>query len=301
VIVAVTGASGFIGTSLLESLARDGHALRVLSRRPRAGLPGSPDSFAWDPATEPPPESLLGANAVIHLAGEPVAQRWTAQAKRRILESRAAGTRNLVRALAKLERRPAILVSASAIGYYGSRGDEALDETSEPGRGFLPEVCVAWEKEAQAAEALGIRVALVRIGVVLDPRGGALARMLPPFRMGVGGPLGTGNQWMSWIHLADLIGMIRFVAEQRLGGAWNATSPMPVTNAEFSRALGQALRRPAILPAPALALKLAFGEMAEVLLGSQRVLPRAAERAGFRFQYPEVRQAMANLLAPQAR
>jgi hypothetical protein len=206
------------------------------------------------------------------------------------------GTHNLVEAMKKLPRRPSILVCASATGYYGSRGDETLAETSSPGSGFLAETCVAWESEARAAEALGVRVVTVRTGVVLDTRGGALPRMLPPFRMGVGGKLGSGKQWMSWIHLQDLASLFHLALNQPLRGPINGVSPNPVENAEFTRTLAAAVHRPAFLPVPGFALKTLFGEMSEVLLGSQKVLPKAAEAAGFQFRFPQLAPALADLL-----
>ncbi|MGA2722150.1 MAG: TIGR01777 family oxidoreductase [Bryobacteraceae bacterium] len=276
--ITISGASGFIGRHLLKSLATAGHSLRALSRH------------------APPAESLREADVVIHLAGEPIAQRWTAEAKRRIRESRVAGTRHLVEALAKLPRRPQALICASAIGYYGSRGDEILMESSSPGSGFLPELCVAWESEAQAAEAFGMRVVRVRTGVVLDAGGGALQRMLPPFRMGVGGRLGSGRQWMSWIHLEDLARLFQFAVESHVRGPLNAVAPYPVTNSDFTRELARALGRPAVFPIPGFALRLLFGEMADVLLASQRVAPAAAQAAGFRFRFPQLAPALAGLL-----
>ena len=276
--ISISGASGFIGRHLLKSLAKAGHSLDALSRH------------------APAAESLREADVLIHLAGEPVAQRWTAEAKQRIRESRVTGTRNLVEALAKLPRRPESLICASAIGYYGSRGDEVLTESSAPGSGFLPEVCVAWEREAQAAEAFGVRVVRVRIGVVLDAGGGALSRMLTPFRMGVGGRLGSGQQWMSWIHLEDLAALFQFAVESQIRGPLNAVAPHAVTNSDFTRELAGALRRPAVFPVPEFALRLLFGEMADVLLASQRVVPGAAEAAGFRFRFPQLAPALAGLL-----
>lgn len=276
--ISISGASGFIGRHLMKSLAQAGHSLRALSRH------------------TPPAESLREADAIIHLAGEPVAQRWTAAAKQRILDSRVVGTRNLVEALAALPRRPEALICASAIGYYGSRGDEVLTESSAPGSGFLPEVCVAWEREALAAEAFGIRVVRVRTGVVLDANGGALVRMLPPFRMGLGGRLGSGRQWMSWIHLEDLAALFQFAVESQVRGPLNAVAPNPVTNSDFTRELAHALRRPAVFPVPEFALKMLFGEMADVLLASQRVAPAAAEAAGFRFRFPQLAPALESLL-----
>jgi uncharacterized protein len=295
--ITISGATGFIGRRLLKVLASAGHRLHVLSRHAGANMPPGVRLSAWDPmAGEPPRESLESADAVVHLAGEPVAQRWTPEVKRRIRDSRIQGTRHLVEALASLPRRPEVLVSASAVGYYGSRGDERLDESSPPGTGFLPEVCSAWEREAQAAAALGMRVAIIRIGVVLDPKGGALARMLLPFRLGLGGRLGSGQQWMSWIHLADMAEMFRFVLENPVSGVWNGVAPAAVTNSEFTRELARAVHRPAILPVPAAALKVLLGEMSVVLLESQHIAPRAAQAAGFRFRFPGLGLALEELL-----
>ncbi len=290
--ITLTGATGFVGSRLLAKLVADGHRVHVLGRRRSPKLPGSVAFSEWSAASEPPPESLAGADAVIHLAGEPVAQRWTAEAKARIRNSRVEGTRLLVDALARQPRRPAVFVCASAIGIYGSRGDEILTETSTAGQGFLAEVVTDWESAAHAAEPLSIRVVLLRLGVVLG-HGGALAKMLPPFRFGVGGRIGSGRQWMSWIHADDAIALILFALENSaLRGPVNATSPQPVTNLEFTHELAAALHRPAIFPVPPVALKLLFGEMAGVLLGSQRVLPKMAEASGFQFRYPELRPAL---------
>ncbi len=295
--IAITGASGFIGRRLLKILAKDGHKLHVLSRHAGTNLPNGVRLSVWDAMKGPPPlDALRDATAVIHLAGEPVAQRWTADAKRRIRDSRVLGTRHLVAALEQLPQRAEVLLSASAIGYYGSRGDEILTEDSPPGAGFLSEVCAAWEKEAAAAEALGVRVTRLRVGMVLDPRGGALQRMLPPFRLGLGGKLGSGSQWTSWIHLEDLAALFRFALDRPAGAVLNAVAPNPVTNSHFTRELSAALRRPAIFPVPALALRAIFGDMAEVLLASQRVVPQAAQAAGFQFRFPQLAGALANLL-----
>jgi uncharacterized protein (TIGR01777 family) len=271
--IAITGASGFIGRRLLEAM--NDHELTALQR----GAPA--------------PE---GAEAVIHLAGEPVAQRWTAAAKDRIRESRVGGTRRLVDSFGRLQPPPRVLICASAIGYYGSRGDEVLTEDAAPGSGFLSEVCVAWEREADRARALGIRVVKFRTAMVLGPSGGALAKMLPAFRFGLGGPLGDGRQWMSWIHREDLINLIRYAVEQPISGAVNACAPEPVTNAEFTRVLARAVRRPAVLRMPAFGLRLLFGEMAEMLLDSQRVIPAAAQNAGFSFVYNELEPALRNVV-----
>jgi uncharacterized protein len=294
--ITISGASGLVGRRLLGVLGKAGHRLQVLSRHKGINLPEGVRLSQWDAASLPPVESLEGADVVIHLAGEPVAQRWTAEAKRRIRDSRVESTRNLVEGLSRLARWPEALACVSAIGYYGSRGDEVLAESSPPGTGFLPEVCVEWERAAAQAATFGMRVAIIRIGVVLDPAGGALGRMLPPFRAGVGGPLGSGRQWMSWIHAGDLAELFRFVVEDSLEGIFNGAAPFPVTNRDFTRELARTLRRPAILPVPAFGLKLLFGEMAQILLESQRVAPRAAESAGFRFRFPQLAGALADLL-----
>ncbi len=294
--ITISGASGLIGRRLLKALGASGHALHILSRHAGTNVPNGVRLSPWDPAKAPPRESLEAADAVVHLAGEPVAQRWTPEVKRRIRESRVEGTRRLVEALAGVSRKPAVLVCASAIGYYGDRGDELLDESAPPGSGFLPEVCVAWEREAQRAAAVGLRVALIRIGLVLDPRGGALRRMLPPFRFGIGGRLGSGQQWMSWIHIEDLVELFRFAIDQPVSGPLHGTAPEPVRNLEFTRELAAALRRPALLPVPRLALWALFGEMAGVLLESQRAVPQAAEAAGFRFSHRQLGPALADLL-----
>jgi uncharacterized protein (TIGR01777 family) len=295
----ITGGTGFIGRRLVERLLADEQRVHILGRSLKKGLAPQVELSLWDAMEgEPSAESFASADAVIHLAGEPVAQRWTPEAKRRILVSRVEGTRRLVEALSRVTERPRVLVCASAIGLYGSRGDEVLTETSSPGTGFLTEVCQEWEQMADLAEPLGIRVAKVRIGVVLGMGGGALAQMLPPFKMGLGGKLGSGEQWMSWIHLDDLVSLIRFAAERsELRGPVNATSPNPVRNAHFSQILARVLRRPAFLPVPAIGLRILFGEMAEVLLASQRVLPKAAEAAGFTFKFAELMPALRDLFS----
>ena len=276
-IVALTGASGFIGRALAGRLTAAGHDVRPVKLRE--------------------PQAVPACGAVVHLAGESVAQRWTPEAKQRILASRTDGTCRLIAELEKLPAPPRVLVCASAIGFYGSRGDEILDERSAPGEGFLAEVCVELERAVDQAAALGIRVAKLRIGVVLGPGGGALARMIPAFRLGVAGRLGSGRQWMSWIHLDDLGKLIEFaLGHEGISGPVNATAPNPVTNAQFTAELARTLKRPAFVPAPAFALKLMFGEMASMLLEGQRVLPRGALEAGFSFGYPELGPALRNLL-----
>jgi uncharacterized protein len=295
--IVITGASGFIGRRLLKTLGQGGHSLHVLSRHQGTNLPPGVRLSGWDPVKGAPPEDTLrDADAVIHLAGETVAQRWSGEAKRRIRDSRIIGTRNLVEGISKISRKPAVLICASATGYYGTRGDEALTESAAAGSGFLAETCVEWEREALAAEALGVRVAPIRTGMVLDPRGGALQRLLPIFRLGIGGKLGSGKQWIPWIHLDDLANLYAFALENPVRGALNGTAPNPVTNAEFTRVLASAVHRPAILPVPAFAMKLLYGEMAQILFDSQRVLPHVAENMGFGFRFPQLPGALLNLL-----
>jgi uncharacterized protein len=272
--IAITGANGLIGTRLRERLVETGNKTLAIPRD--APLPA--------------------CDALIHLAGEPVAQRWTEAAKKRIYNSRVEGTRQLVRALSAQGQRPRVLVCASAVGYYGSRGDQILSEASSPGTDFLAQVVVDWEDAARKAESLGVRVVSLRFGAVLGP-GGALAKLLPPFRFGVGGRLGSGHQWMAWIHIEDVVNLILFAVNfAAIRGAVNATAPHPVTNEEFTHRLAMALHRPAIFPVPAFALRLLLGEMSEMLLASQRVLPTIAKSAGFRFQYPDLQSALENLL-----
>lgn len=300
--IAITGASGFLGRRLVERLAASGHDLHLLGRSSggRTTAPAGARRFVWQPMEGPPgTDALAGCHAVIHLAGEPVSQRWSAEVKRRIRESRIIGTRNLVTgiAAAPAASRPAVLVSASAVGYYGDRGDEVLTESSAPGSGFLPEVCAQWEQEALTAQtAAGTRVALIRTGLVLGIGGGALEKMLPPFRLGFGGRLGSGRQWMPWIHIDDLCALFTFAALQSINGPLNGAAPNPVSNRDFTRALGRALFRPAIVPVPRLAVELMFGEMAQIVFASQRAVPRAAEAAGFRFTYPELGPALESVL-----
>ncbi|MDQ6699589.1 MAG: TIGR01777 family oxidoreductase [Acidobacteriota bacterium] len=292
----ISGGSGFIGRRLVDSLLQDGHYVSVWSRTPGKETRAAVGSFFWDPMSgEPASESLEDFDAVVHLAGEPVAQRWTPEVKRKIRDSRVQGTQNLVHAISTLKRRPSVLICASAIGYYGDRGDEIVTESSSPGKGFLPEVCIEWEKQADLAQALGMRVAKIRIGVVLGRDGGALAKMTPAFRSFVGGKVGSGRQWMSWIHVDDIVGMLRYAIDRPISGVLNGTAPAPVTNAEFTRGLADALHRPAVISVPGFAVKALFGEMGGVVLASQRVLPKAAEAAGFQFQFPEVRAALKNI------
>jgi uncharacterized protein (TIGR01777 family) len=290
--ITLTGGTGFVGSRLMRFLRQEGHEPVVLSRHAEGPL-------GWDPASRPPdPAAFEGSGAVIHLAGEPVAQRWTPEVKRRIQDSRVLGTRNLIRTLAELPRKPEVLIAASAVGYYGSRGDEILNEQSAAGSGFLARTCVEWESASALAAGLGMRVVQLRIGVVLGPGGGALQTMLPPFRAGLGGPLAGGGMWMPWLHLDDLCRLILHCLDtQGLSGPVNAVAPQAVRNAEFTAALGMALRRPAFFPVPEFALRLLYGEMADVVLGSQRVVPAAAEASGFRFTFPSVDDALRSILA----
>jgi hypothetical protein len=296
--ILVSGGTGLIGGALVARLRAAGHAVAILTRRAAAG----PDAVTWDPAAgRLDAAALEGLDAVVHLAGESIgAGRLNAARKRAIMNSRAAGTRLLATTLAALRRPPRVLVSASGINYYGSRGDEVLRESAAPGQGFLAEVCRAWEGATAPAAAAGIRVVVLRIAMVLVTEGGALARMLPLFRAGGGGPLGPGTQWWSWITRDDLLAVIeRALADETLAGPVNAASPQPVTNREFTRALAAALHRPAVLPAPAFALRLALGELAdELLLASIRVEPAALVARGFGFTHPALAGALARVLAP---
>lgn len=295
----ITGATGFIGMKLAHLLLARGDAVNYLGRRRSPELDSRVAYHPWADVNEPPPlNSVPRLDAIVHLAGEPVAQRWTSTAKKRIRNSRVEGTRQLVTAIGKLRYKPAVLVSASAIGYYGDRGDETLVERSPWGVGFLPDVCRGWEREALRAREFGLRVVTPRIATVLGREGGAMPKMLAPFRLGLGGKFGDGRQWMSWIHIDDLLRLLLFAVEnQKVTGALNASSPRPVTNAEFTRTLAAALRRPAILPVPKIALKLVLGEMANLFFDSLRVLPEATEQAGFRFKQPKLAGALHSLLS----
>ena len=273
--IAITGATGFIGKRLIELSTAQGHSFVALSR----------DNYKAS--------AMEGVDAIVHLAGEPVAQRWSPAVKDRILRSRVEGTGNLVNAIGKMERKPKVLVCASAIGFYGARGDEVMVETSSPGSGYLPDVCVAWEGAADQAAQLGVRVVKLRIGMVLGRGGGALQTMETPFKLGVGGTLGSGKQWMSWIHLDDIVSLIQFaINTETMVGPVNATAPNPVRNADFTRLYAAALHRPAFFPVPEMALHLLYGEMSQVILSSQRILPAVAERMGFQFRYPDLALAL---------
>jgi uncharacterized protein (TIGR01777 family) len=301
--ITVTGGTGMIGQRLIGELTGRGDDVTVLTRNPdraRAALGGRDqiEAAAWDPAAGPaPPSALRGRDAVIHLAGENIAQRWSDSAKRRIRESREQGTRNLVAGLRDAgEDRPRVLVSASGVDYYGAHGPEPLPEDTPPGDGFLPEVCVVWEREAQAAEELGMRVVRVRTGVVLDKSGGALGKMLPFFKAGIGGPVAGGEQYMPWIHADDLVRLyIAAVDDDRWSGPVNGSAE-PVTNKAFSKALGRALHRPAFAPVPAFAIRTLYGEMAEIVTEGQNAVPSRALELGWAPRHPDVEEALRSAL-----
>lgn len=298
----VSGAGGLIGASLTASLTGGGHSFVSLSRSGggSGSITGGSEAVRWNPATGTPPESsaIEGCDAVVHLAGESIAGRWTAAKKRRIKESRINGTRLLASALAALQRPPRVLACASAVGFYGDRGDEILDERSAPGRDFLAETCQQWEAAAAPAAARGIRVVHLRFGVVLAKQGGALARMLTPFRLGLGGRIGDGTQYMSWIAIDDVVGAIlHALTREDLAGPVNTVAPAPATNREFTATLARVLSRPAIFPMPAAVARLAFGEMAQaLLLSSQRVAPVRLLGSGYIFQHPRLEGALRHVL-----
>ncbi len=324
--VAITGGTGFIGSELAKSLLDEGHDVVILTRQQaRQARRAHPflDKAAWVswPGDTPNDQedklrniqtyeiqpagednwlaALDGADAVVHLAGASIAEgRWNRTRKAAIRNSRILGTRNLVQGIYRLKRPPRVLISGSAIGFYGPRGDQEVTETDGPGQGFLAQVCQAWEQEARAAEQVGVRVILLRTGLVLEGQQGALPRMLLPFRLLMGGPLGSGQQWMSWIHLRDQIGLIRFLLEHpEASGPYNATAPQPVTNRQFSRFIGRLLHRPSLFPAPAPMLRLFLGEMAEeLLLTGQRAIPKRALEQGYSFQYADLESALTDIL-----
>src|SRR5580658_2901944 len=287
--ILVTGASGLIGAALLPSLKASGWSVVRLARGPASGRSSDSDNelIAWDPSAPIAPEAVSGFDAVIHLAGESIFGRWTAAKKRKIRDSRVAGTLNLAGALARAEQKPKVFVCGSAIGYYGNRGDEALSEQSATGTGFLAEVCREWEEAATPAVQAGIRTAHLRTGIVLSPKGGALGAMLVPFKLGLGGRTGDGQQWMSWIDVQDMVDGIRHILKNDgMRGPVNMVAPGPVRNAEFAETLASVLGRPAIFPVPAFVAKLAFGEMGEeLLLGSQKVEPGKLLASGYQFKY----------------
>ena len=293
--VLVSGSSGLIGTALLTSLKASGHEVACLVR----GAASGNEQIGWDPVRAVAPQSVSGFDAVIHLAGESIVGRWTEAKKHRILASREQGTRNLAEALALAPQRPRVLMSASAIGYYGDRGEETLREGSSSGVGFLPETCREWESAAEAAAKAGIRTVQMRFGLVLSSSGGALQKMLLPFRMGIGGNIGNGRQWWSWIDIHDLVGAVQHLMKtDALRGPVNVVGPSPVRNAEFTKTLASVLSRPAIFPMPAFAARLAFGQMGdELLLASQRVEPAKLLVSGYVFQKPDLRKALEDILS----
>ncbi len=299
--VLVTGASGTIGAALCDALLARGDTVAGLTRDPQRARATNPGVgwHAWEPTLErPPAEAFAGVDGVVNLLGEKINQRWTDDAKRRIIESRRTGTRNLVAAIAGLERKPGVLVSQSAIGFYGDRGEEIVNESAPSGEGFDAEVVREWEAAAREVEASGVRLVIVRTGHVLAAGEGLLAELLTPFKLGVGGPLAGGRQYMSWIHVDDEVGLLLWALDNReVSGVVNATAPGPVTNREFSRALGKALGRPAVVPVPGFVLDLKFGgEFGAVLRGGQRVVPRRAQDLGYEFRYSGIDKALQSLV-----
>jgi uncharacterized protein len=299
--VVVSGASGFIGSALCDALLARGDTVVGLTRDPQRARGTNPSVawHPWEPTLERPPAAAFEAvDGVVNLQGEKINQRWSEDAKRRIMESRRTGTRNLIAAIAGLERKPRVLVNQSAIGFYGDRGEAMVDESAESGEGYDAEVVREWEAAAREAESVGLRLVVVRTGHVLDVGGGLLAELLPPFKLGIGGPLAGGRQYMSWIHIDDEVGILLWALDnEKVSGTINSTAPNPVTNRELSQAIGRALGRPAAVPVPGFVLDLKFGgEFGKVLRGGQRVMPRRALDLGYQFRYPEIDGALKNLL-----
>lgn len=299
--VLVTGASGLIGSALCDALLDRGDEVVALTRDPQHARGTNPGVLwhAWEPMLErPPAEAFDGVHAVVNLVGEKINQRWTEESKERIMESRRTATHNLVGAIAGLDRKPKVMVNQAAIGFYGDRGDAIVDESSPAGDSFDAEVVQEWERAAQEVEGTGVRLVIVRTGHVLDPRGGLLGEMLPPFKLGVGGPLAGGRQYMSWIHIEDEVGILIWAIDNdRVSGVVNATAPNPVTNRELSRALGRALGRPAVVPVPGTVLDLKFGrEFGAILRGGQRVMPRRPLDLGYEFRFTDIDSALSDLL-----
>jgi len=298
--VTVTGATGTLGSALVAELLARGDEVTALSRNPdsaRRKLGAEVNALAWaDPKGDSPPaQALRGQDAVMHLLGEPVAQRWSEQTKKEIRDSRVLSTRNLVAGLAELSEaeRPGVLVSQSASGFYGPQGDQRVDESAPAADDFLAEVCVAWEAEAHHAESLGLRVALARTGVVMSEEGGALEKMLPPFKLGVGGPVAGGKQYVPWIHADDVVGALLFCLDtEGATGPINLSAPEPVTNAELSKALGHVLKRPAVAPVPAFAIKTLYGEMASIVTSGVRAVPKRLLELGYDFRRPDLEDAL---------
>jgi uncharacterized protein len=293
--VVVTGASGLIGSALVSSLEAEGHEVIRLVRRP----PRDPHERHWDPNAEPDPALVEGADAVVHLAAETISGWWTEKKKERILNTRVRGTENIARAIAMADRKPRVFVSASGIGYYGHRKDEVVTEASSGGNGFLADLARQWEAMTKPAVEAGVRVVLLRLGVVLSMRGGALPQMLPPFKIGLGGKVGNGKQFWPWITLDDVIGVIRFAIEnESLGGPINVCSPQQTTNKEFTKALGRALRKPTFFPLPSVVVTLTLGEMGQdALLTSTRARPEKLEQSGYSFKHPRIEEALSAVLS----
>lgn len=306
--IAITGATGFVGSCLVKKLTASGQQILALSRNPqKAKLLFPPGKFpnleivgcqitesgAWQ-------QAISGCDAVVNLAGEPIAERWTAEYKKAILASRQLGTRKIVEAISQASAKPSVLINASAIGYYGTSETATFDENSPPGSDFLAQVCQAWEAEAAKARELGVRLAILRLGIVLG-QGGALARMIPPFKLFAGGPLGNGKQWFSWIHLDDLVHLIwEILDHSELEGIFNTTAPNPVRMSEFCQTLGEVLNRPSWLPVPDFALELLLGESAKVVLEGQQVLPVRLQAAGFQYQYSILKQALTAIVTQES-
>ena len=298
--ITVTGATGLIGRQLVAALKQRGDEVTVLSRSPEsAGKSLGVAAVAWDPINEEAPvDAINGADAVVHLAGEPVSQRWTAKSKEAIRASRVDGTSNLVAAMRQAQTRPGAFISGSAVGWYGPLGSEPVDESAPAGSDFLAQVCADWERAAEQANELGIRTAIIRTGVVLAAGGGALAKMLPPFQAGVGGPVAGGKQMMPWIHVDDMVSLL--IAAVDGGSEWagpvNGTAPVPVSNKDFSKALGKALKRPSFSPVPAFAIKAMYGEMAQIVLTGQNAVPAKATALGFAWKHGELDEALNDVL-----
>ena len=299
--VLVTGASGAIGSALCDALLARGDEVVGLTRDPERARATNPTLrwHQWEPAMERPPEAAFEqVDGVVNLVGESINQRWSVESKRRILESRVTATHNLVQAITALDRKPGVLVSQSAIGYYGDRGEGLVDESAPAGSGFGAEVPIQWEAAAREVEGTGVRLVITRSGLLLDPASGMLKQMLRPFRLGVGGPIGSGDQYMSWIHLDDEVGILTWALDnEAVEGVINATSPNPVTNRELSKTLGKVLRRPAVMPVPDFALNLMLGsELAQTVMESARVIPRRTQDLGYRFEHPMLEEALRDLL-----
>ena len=296
--VTVSGATGRVGRHLVAALKARGDDVVALSRDPdKAGEQLGVKAYAWDLKNEAvPKEALLGRDAVVHLAGEDVGQRWNKEIKAEILDSREKGTRNMVHSIFETKPRPKTFVCASAAGYYGDRGSEVVDEAEPSGSDWLSEVCARWERQAETAK-VGTRLVIVRTGIVLDADGGALAKMLPPFKAGVGGPIGSGKQYMPWIHLDDLIGIyLAAIDNQDFHGPINASAPEPATNKDFAKALGHAIKRPALAPVPGIAIKAMYGEMSQIVLKGVRMVPGRAAELGYEFQHPDLGEALRSTL-----